>query len=414
MKVKLNISDKTLINVMIIIFFIMMIYLMLYNNDSRTVLFNSFENFTNQLNYSSSSVPSNILKAPQEEIIDMSYAIEGFENPNDKDNKNKSEERDENNIPTVKFPFKNIFDQNGKKLNIILLSAPFRGQDHDKLYQEYKSQNPKLHFMGISSYSEFPGKLSNPYESRYHEEKNHNYHTMATTWLNCFRDSTKYIDPRYNLPILDLSESDFKDFNSHKPDPNIKKEYDFIYICLKDNDKCTPGWQSYNRNWELAKKCLITMCRKFKLKGAIIGRENCKFTDLCSGIVKILPFLKYHEFQKELQKARFLFVPNIADASPRVIAEALCYDLRLLVNYNLLGGWKYVTSQTGEFFTDEFDVENALDKLTTNMDKYQPRQFFIENYGKERAGRKLANFIKQNYTNIIPDPKTIEYTTITI
>ena len=155
----------------------------------------------------------------------------------------------------------------------------------------------------------------------------------------------------------------------------------FIYICLKDNDKCTPGWQSHNRNWELGKKCLITMCQKFNLKGAIIGRENCEFTDLCSGIVKILPFLKYHEFQKELQKAKFLFVPNITDASPRVLTEAMCLDLRLLVNYNLIGGWKYVTPETGEFFTDEFDIIPAIQKLVDN--NYQRFVELISN------GRKL-------------------------
>ena len=58
------------------------------------------------------------------------------------------------------------------------------------------------------------------------------------------------------------------------------------------------------------------------------------------------------EKKKELQKARFIFVPNVSDASPRVLTEALCYDLRLLVNYNLLGGWKYVNEQTGVLFND--------------------------------------------------------------
>ena len=34
----------------------------------------------------------------------------------------------------------------------------------------------------------------------------------------------------------------------------------FLYVCLKDNDKCKDGWQSYNRNWEDAQKYLDIMC----------------------------------------------------------------------------------------------------------------------------------------------------------
>ena len=156
------------------------------------------------------------------------------------------------------------------------------------------------------------------------------------------------------------------------------------------------------------------MCGKFGLKGVIIGRENCEIPKSCNGKIKILPFLKYYDFQKELQKARFLFVPNITDASPRVITESLCYDLRLLVNYNILGGWKYVTPETGEFFTNENDIVPALNKLLKNMDTYTPRKHFIENYGKEKSGSKLCQFIKHNYPNVVPNANNLEYVTITI
>ena len=408
-------NENIIINMLLLIFIIVIIYLTLSNPISKNIIQKTVGKYFVNAN-------SNPKITNSDYIDPRILGFEGFANPGDDDKKeNKKEEkkdekleRDANGIPTVHFPFKNLFDQNGNKLNIILLAAPFRGPDHDKIYKELKTQTPKLEFMGISSYCEFPGKLTNPFEGRYHEEQKHVYESMVSTWLNCFRNPSQYINPSYNLPILDFSESDLRDDVVNKPDPSIKKEYDFIYICLNDNDKCTPGWQSYNRNWELAQKCLNIMCGKFKLKGAIIGRENCQITDLCSGIVKIHPFLKYHEFQKELQKAKFLFVPNIADASPRVITESLCYDMRLLVNYNILGGWKYVTPQTGEFFHDEKDLEPVLKKLMSNMDKYQPRKHFTENYGKVNAGKKLAKFIKTHYPNVVPSADKLEYVTITI
>ena len=39
------------------------------------------------------------------------------------------------------------------------------------------------------------------------------------------------------MPLLFASESDWADCNALKPDKSIKKEYDFIYICLKVDDK---------------------------------------------------------------------------------------------------------------------------------------------------------------------------------
>jgi hypothetical protein len=336
-----------------------------------------------------------IMKANKMNTNNKCLGCEGFENPD---------------APKVAFPFKNLLNQNGKRLNIILISAPFREKKHEDLYLEYKNQG--LEFMGISSYSEFPCKLSNPHDSRYHEERKHDYLAMCKTWLHCFRDPDQCIGSE--IPRMLLSESDLKDYNSHKPDPSIKVEYDFIYVCLKDNDQCKPGWQSYIRNWDLAKKCLAIMCQKYKLKGCIVGRENCEFSNMCQGIVKVLPFLKYHEFQKEMQKCRFIFVPNIADASPRVIVEAMCYNKRILVNQNIVGGWKYIQPETGEGFTDEYDIEVALDKLLKNYDNYKPRDYYIANYGKEKKGRELAHFIKEHYPNVQPDASQLDYCYITI
>lgn len=325
---------------------------------------------------------------------------EGFENQNSQDNQ----------PPTVSFPFKNLFNQEGKKLNIILISAPFREKKHEEQYLEYKNQG--LQFMGLSSYSEFPCKLSNPYDSRYHEDRKHDYISMCKTWLHCFREPNQCLGRE--IPRLLLSESDLKDHKTHKPDPSIKVEYDFIYVCLKDNDKCKPGWQSYIRNWDLAKKCLAIMCQKYKLKGCIVGRQNCEFSNMCQGIVKVLPFLKYQEFQKELQKCRFIFVPNIADASPRVIVESMCYDKRILVNKNIVGGWKYIQPETGEGFTDEYDIEVALDKLLAGYDNYRPRDYYVANYGKEKKGRELANFIKEHYPDVQPGASNLDYCYITL
>jgi hypothetical protein len=303
----------------------------------------------------------------------------------------------------VKFPFKNIKNNKGVNLNIIAISAPFRNEEHVQLYNLYKSQG--LGFLGISSYLDFPEKINNPFESSFHVEQKHNYLDMVSSWLYCTRKPSINMR-KSNLPLLQLTEADMKNTYDYHPDNTIIKKYDFLYICLDDkkgldnNNDCKPGWQSYNRNWELAKKCLKVMCSKHNLKGIVVGRTKCKIDNFCSDKIKVLPFMPYWEFQKIMQECKFLFVPNISDASPRVITEAICYNMPVIVNYNILGGWQNVIpGVTGEFFTNEHNISSALYKLILNRHSYKPRAWFVENRGFN--SRKIfANFLKKNYKNI--------------
>lgn len=300
-------------------------------------------------------------------------------------------------VPVVAFPFKNLYDDKGNKLNIISISAPFREPEHERLYEKYKKQG--LYFCGISSYLDFPDTLKNPYEGHFHEEEKHDYISMVSTWLHCFRELPDILK-KSNMPKMLMTEADMKNMDTYKIDPTIKKEYDFIYVCLDDDDKCTPGWNWYNRNWDLGKKCLEIMCRQFKLRGIIVGRTNCEFTDYCTGIVKVMPIMAWDKFQIEMQKCKFIFVPNISDASPRVITEAMCYNMPALVNYNIIGGWhNIIPGVTGEFFTDETNIADALQKITTQT-TYTPRKWYEENRSLKNSGVQFAQFLIQHYPNI--------------
>ena len=313
-------------------------------------------------------------------------------------------------IPIVKWPFRNVFDDKGNKLNVILISAPFRTKEDDEIYEKYKEMG--LNFCGISSYLNFPDPIVTPYEDMYHVDKNHDYLSMVSAWLHCFREPSKKLQ-KSGLPLLLLTEADLKDFNSVNVSTE-PKEYDFFYSCPKDDDQCNPGWQSYNRNWELAKECLKVMCGKYHLKGIIVGRENCEFTELCSDYITILPALDYHEFQATMQKCKFLFVPNIMDASPRVITEALCYNMPVLVNWHIVGGWhNVIPNVTGEFFTNKDNLSIALDKIINN--KYKSREWFEKNRGKEISGGMMAKFLIKHFPNLggnVVKPKKIKYVTM--
>jgi hypothetical protein len=242
------------------------------------------------------------------------------------------------------------------------------------------------------------------------------YFEMCKGWLHCFKNPEKYIPT--DKPHVLISESDFVNYKQVPYDINpsgninIEREFDFLYSCPKVNETSScDDWVSHNKNWELAKKCLPILCEKFKLKGLLIGRKDCEIAEGCKPYITTTGWLDYGENIKQYNKCKFIFVPNVRDASPRVITEAMSADCAVLINSNILGGWKYAVEETGSLFNDENDFEQSLQKLLNNMNIYQPRKHFVENYGKEKTGKKMAEFIKRFYPMVYPPANEIEYVT---
>jgi hypothetical protein len=103
--------------------------------------------------------------------------------------------------------------------------------------------------------------------------------------------------------------------------------------------------------------------------------------------------LAWEQLLARLSRARFLFVPNVFDASPRLLTEALCLNVPLIVNYNILGGWKYVNRFTGAFFESERDVLPAVSACMERA--LSPRNWFQANYGPYLAGQRLLRLLKE-------------------
>lgn len=299
-------------------------------------------------------------------------------------------------VPDMKRPFLNIYDDKNQKINVVFITHPFTRKECIEQYEEAKKKG--VFFLGMSSYCEFPGIVSNPHDILHNPEddawKKYDYYELTEGWCHCFRNPEKYIK-NDKIPRILLSESDFANYDNHKPDASIEKKYDFMYVCLKDNEKCEDGWQAYNRNWQVAKKCLDIMCEKYKLKGLLVGRINCDIPQGCHNLMELTDFMEYKNYIKTYNQCKFIFVPNIADASPRVLTEAICFNLPALVNYNILGGWKYIDEKSGELFINEYDFGSVLEKFLTklNNNEYSPRQQFIDNWGTKHIGPKLLDFV---------------------
>jgi hypothetical protein len=327
---------------------------------------------------------------------------------------NKFDNNKDYPLPELTNPFVHLYDDKGTKLNIVLICQPLGSDDQ---YRKYMENMAKITFIGISSYMEFPYSPSNPednYKIEHFEQIQENfaydkttpyyldmYFEMCKGWLHCFKNPEKYIP--IDKPHILISESDFVNYKQVPYNPeiiNMEREFDFIYSCPKVNEKSgCDDWVSHNKNWELAKKCLPILCEKFKLKGLLIGRKDCDIPKGCKPYITTTGWLDYGENIKQYNRCKFIFVPNVRDASPRVITEAMSADCAVLINKNILGGWKYAVEQTGELFNDETDIEFALNKFIPKLKegKYKSRQYIIDNYGPVNSGRKLKEFLFKNF-----------------
>ena len=55
--------------------------------------------------------------------------------------------------------------------------------------------------------------------------------------------------------------------------------------------------------------------------------------------------------------------------------QALANDIPMLMNRNIMGGWKYLKPETGEFFHDMSNYREALHRIIKGVEdkKYTPR-----------------------------------------
>jgi len=335
---------------------------------------------------------------------------ETFVNPNEEDDlKNKK-------------GFNVLYTDKGEQLNIALIPQPLGGAEQ---YKNLLINLPYYKYLAISSYMEFPYVPSNPMDNYIDaklvkdlpegEKKKNNFYLdmylkVCDGFLHCFRDPKKYLGESYNKPLALISDSDFVNYNVAKNDPNVEKKYDYIYSCPKVNkdSKDCNDWVAYNKNWDLAQKVIFKLSEK-GYKGLLVGRQHCKVPDNCD----TTGWVDYGDMLKMYQTAKVILIPNIADASPRVLTECLSTDLRCLVNENIVGGWKYVNENTGEFFTDENNVCQMMDKIMNNYDSYKPRQYIIENYGPINSGKRLKEYLYANFKDHLNvDESQVEYVTL--
>ena len=110
------------------------------------------------------------------------------------------------------------------------------------------------------------------------------------------------------------------------------------------------------------------MCEKYKLKGLLVGRKDCEIPNLCHKLMDSTNMLKHEELRKSYQQSKFIFLPNYADASPRVLSEHSQLIYQRVIEIFLVVG-KHVNDKTGVFFTDENDIDSAINEMNRKLIK---------------------------------------------
>ena len=70
-----------------------------------------------------------------------------------------------------------------------------------------------------------------------------------------------------------------------------------------------------------------------------------------------------------------------------------------LLNYNIVGGWKYINDNNGALFRNLEEIEGGANFIMQNLEKMKPREEFLNHYGVENSGLRLKKFIEDNYSD---------------
>ena len=321
--------------------------------------------------------------------------------------------------------FQQVRNQKGELVNIILVKKPMEQPIAWQLVEQYGKD---ILFMGISSFEAFPLSSPNPYSQTF---SNNLYRNVFPAWLTMMRNPEEYFgvpnnnnNNNNNTRAILLSQSDFQLDGplafGKRYETIFPKKYDFVYSGTDQNvlQGCR-GWASFAKNWTFMLEALEVMCSpEFNLTGVLIANKDksgnvaCWIPESCRDKVVQTTFLPNQtELYEYTVQSHFMMVPNVYDASPRVVSQSLALNVPVLMNRHIIGGWKYLNEETGEFFTDMSDFAVQLRKIVDKSRQrlYHPRDYMEANYGDAKSGKKWLDFVQKHFADRVKLPPGTEY-----
>ncbi|MFI6417310.1 glycosyltransferase [Streptomyces sp. NPDC050842] len=276
---------------------------------------------------------------------------------------------------TAGAPFLRVTGPGGDVLPWVVIRAPVVTRAQHVRLNHLADEGCR--FVGATSYLGFPGP-------GFRDERD--YGLLCEAWLHCFRDPDRFLPP--NGPRVRVSESDFTDPRRVDPLRTARVLPTDLVADVVHVSGAEP-WRQRAKNWPLAALCLRRLAEETGLRVLVVdappGAESLP------GVRSSGP-LEWPSLLAVIATARCLFVPAVLDASPRVLAEALCLDVPVVVNRAILGGWQYVNAFTGAFFDGVDDVVPAV--VDTIGAAGRPRSWFMAHHGPARAGGRVLRLLR--------------------
>ena len=272
----------------------------------------------------------------------------------------------------VNGPFLFVTDLQQADVRWALVAAPVLAAAHRAQLMDLRRAGYR--FAGMPSYLSFPGPAGDAGDAV----------ALCEAWCHGFRDPDRYLPS--GVPRVLISHSDFTDdrWLERARSRERRSHHDFAYLGGAE------PWQRAAKSWRLAARCIPRLCRELGLRALVIGTPTADFRPQRG--VRFVPRLPWPDLLTEIAGSKFVLAPNVCDPSPRVIAEALCLDVPVVVNRRILGGWKYVNTFTGEFFDGEQDVVEAASRCLSRP--HSPRRWFRSHYGPHLAGARLLALLR--------------------
>ncbi|WP_437996009.1 sulfotransferase [Sorangium sp. So ce185] len=245
----------------------------------------------------------------------------------------------------------------------------------------------RQYLVGICAFENWPGRIHNPNDRPGLREFDlfiePSYHRFIG-FMHNFRDPRDVFPG--DFPLLDM---DFSDYVQVRKRGRVKM-FDMVYYAGHSvaGRPETTKWSSSIKGHDLALtviRALLEVDPNFRVAivNDVFGIDDPR--------VRNLGMLPYRAFLDLVESAHVLLVPSTLDASPRVIAEALCLDTYVMVNADISGGWKYVNEETGAFF----DRTNFLD-VYARLRARGPaatRRWFLANYANHTLEARFNAWI---------------------
>lgn len=219
----------------------------------------------------------------------------------------------------------------------------------------------------------------------------------ANFWFHPFKNPDDYW-PKGTQGCL-MSESDFIDPMFVPCLPKAKAKWDYFYFTIGGGDGVDfKGFKVFLN--------MVPHLHSAGLSGVVVvyGKHNktakSSYVFMKDHNIKIIRnALSYTEVGGMMSRCRFGIFPNIVDCSPRMLTESIVRNVPVLVNENILGGWKYINENTGVFF-NKSNIKEGIQKVLHS--KFDPRNDFMSKYGFINASAKFAEVLASRWPMFKP------------